>query len=151
MTSQKEKIIEREFGINPIEGRAEEPALAAYAQSATNEEVFLFKQYLPEIVSLKQMQEIWGFNPNTIRRERWLQTCINEGKPIKPGQRYNASGLGFRLRPVIISKKVHYYTKDVIEYVKSQQEHSPEERVLDDVLSKAKSIHIVNTGGDFNA
>ena len=83
MTSQKDRITDREFGVDATQVLAEVPALAAYAQSATNEEVFLFKQYLPEIVDLKQMQEIWGFNPNTIKRERWLQTCINEGKPIK--------------------------------------------------------------------
>ena len=109
------------------------------------------KESCNDLTKRKNYRQRVRYKSNTIKRERWLQTCINEGKPIKPGQRYNASGLGFRLRPVIISKKVHYYTKDVIEYVKSQQEHSPEERVLDEVLSKAKSIHVVNTGGDFNA
>jgi len=115
-------------------------ALAAY--TAEREDVFVFNQYLPQIVSLNDIQNIWGLNPNTIKRERWAQKIINEGRKPPANQRFDQEGLGFVLDPIILNKKLYYYTRDVIDFIKSKQEQSPKKR-----LTKANVIG----GGEYDA
>ena len=116
-------------------------ALAAY--TTESEDVFVFNQYLPELVDLNQIQKIWGFKASTIRRERWAQKIINEGRELPKNVRFNQEGLGFALSPVIVNKKIFYYTKDVINFIKSKQEPSPQQR-----LTKALNKTV---GGKFDA
>ena len=115
-------------------------ALAAY--TAEREDVFVFNQYLPQIVSLNDIENIWGLNPNTIKKERWAQKIVNEGRKLPDNVRFNQEGLGFVLDPITLNKKLYYYTRDVIDFIKSKQEPSPQKR-----LTKANVIG----GGDFDA
>ena len=83
-----------------------------------------------EIINLKELEEKFGFSGQTIKRERYLQKQIQSGKNIK-GQRYNANGLGFKLQPIQYTNngELHYYTKDVIQYIEDNQQLSPEENL----------------------
>lgn len=83
-----------------------------------------------EIINLKGLEEKFGFCGQTIKRERYLQKQIQSGKNIK-GQRYNANGLGFKLQPIQYSTngELRYYTKDVVQYIKDNQQSSPEENL----------------------
>ncbi len=102
-------------------------ALAAY--TAEREDVFVFNQYLPQIVSLNDIENIWGLNPNTIKKERWAQKIVNEGRKLPDNVRFNQEGLGFVLDPIILNKKLYYYTRDVINFIQSKQELSPKEEI----------------------
>ena len=115
-------------------------ALAAY--TAEREDVFVFNQYLPQIVSLNDIEKIWGLNPNTIKKERWAQKIVNEGRTLPTNARFDQEGLGFVLDPVILNRKLYYYTRDVINFIQSKQELSPKKK-----LTKANVIG----GGDFDA
>ena len=47
------------------------------------------KKYL----DLKQIEEEYGFNPNTIKRERYEQKAV-QSKKLKPDEVRNADGFG---------------------------------------------------------
>ena len=118
-------------------------ALAAYkVEQDDTAQICIFNQYLPQLVSLKDIEKIWGFKVSTIKRERWAQKIINEGRKLPDNVRFNQEGLGFALDPVIINKKIYYYTRDVINFIQSKQELSPKKK-----LTKANVLG----GGKFDA
>jgi len=84
----------------------------------------------PVTIDLEEMRDLFGFNPQTIKRERYLQKQIQSGKNIN-GQRYNPDGLGFKLQPIQYTKNgsLRYYTKDVVNYIADHQQPSPEENL----------------------
>lgn len=61
------------------------------------------KKYL----SLEDLREEYGFNPNTIKRERYEQKAVTE-KRLKPEDVRNASGFGYTTEAYQMYGKLMY-------------------------------------------
>ena len=64
------------------------------------------KKYL----SLEDLREEYGFNPNTIKRERYEQKAVTE-KRLKPEDVRNASGFGYTTEAYQMYGKLMYKKK----------------------------------------
>ena len=67
------------------------------------------KKYL----SLEDLREEYGFNPNTIKRERYEQKAVTE-KRLKPEDVRNASGFGYTTEAYQMYGKLMYKREDVV-------------------------------------
>ncbi len=99
-----------------------------------------------EMLTLKDLEEKYGFNPNTIMRERWEMKKVKQQKPkcengkyylkikAKDGSEYtqevNSSGFGFSVPATRYGRVIKYKRKLVEDWINNATEDlSPEERV----------------------
>ena len=99
-----------------------------------------------EMLTLKDLEEKYGFNPNTIMRERWEMKKVTQQKPkcengkyylkikAKDGSEYtqevNSSGFGFSVPATRYGRVIKYQRKLVEDWINNATEDlSPEERV----------------------
>ena len=99
-----------------------------------------------EMLTLKDLEEKYGFNPNTIMRERWEMKTVKQQKQecengkyylkikAKDGSEYtqevNSSGFGFSVPATRYGRVIKYQRKLVEDWINNATEDlSPEERV----------------------
>tara|TARA_Y100000114_G_scaffold146718_1_gene157736 strand:- start:171 stop:446 length:276 start_codon:yes stop_codon:yes gene_type:complete len=80
------------------------------------------KKYL----SLEDLREEYGFNPNTIKRERYEQKAVTE-KRLKPEDVRNASGFGYTTEAYQMYGKLMYKREDVENFINAHKLPSPQE------------------------
>ena len=80
------------------------------------------KKYL----SLEDLREEYGFNPNTIKRERYEQNAVTE-KRLKPEDVRNASGFGYTTEAYQMYGKLMYKREDVENFINAHKLPSPQE------------------------
>ena len=80
------------------------------------------KKYL----SLEDLREEYGFNPNTIKRERYEQKAVTE-KILKPEDVRNASGFGYTTEAYQMYGKLMYKREDVENFINAHKLPSPQE------------------------
>ena len=80
------------------------------------------KKYL----SLEDLREEYGFNPNTIKRERNEQKAVTE-KRLKPEDVRNASGFGYTTEAYQMYGKLMYKREDVENFINAHKLPSPQE------------------------
>ena len=80
------------------------------------------KKYL----SLEDLREEYGFNPNTIKRERYEQKAVTEMR-LKPEDVRNASGFGYTTEAYQMYGKLMYKREDVENFINAHKLPSPQE------------------------
>lgn len=99
----------------------------------TNEETMteLKKQIIPELLSLKDLQNFYNLSPATIKRERWEQKAVKQNK-IKPEEVRNLNGFGYNVDCVPMYRKLYYKKDDVEAFINSHIEKAPSKLLADD-------------------
>ena len=99
-----------------------------------------------QMLTLRDLKEEYGFNPNTIMRERWEMKKVKQRKPkcengiynlkhtAKDGTvsiiKVNSSGFGFSVPATRYGKTIRYQRALVEDWIDKQTEDlSPEERI----------------------
>ena len=99
-----------------------------------------------QMLTLKDLQEEFGFNPDTIKRERWEMKKVKQQKPKCENGKYllkiktksgttttipvNSSGFGFSVPATRVGKLIKYQRSLVEDWIHQHTEDlSPEERV----------------------
>ena len=85
------------------------------------------QNFIPELLSITDLERYYSFNTGTIIRERWEQKKIKQKKKIKVR---NLSGFGFTTPAVLNGRKVMYRKADVEKWITNNLEDlSPEEKI----------------------
>ena len=79
-----------------------------------------------KMLSLKDLEEEYGFNPNTIKRERYEQKAVQE-KRLEPDDVRNANGFGYTTEAYHMYGKLYYKRDDVENFIESHRLPSPQE------------------------
>ena len=83
---------------------------------------------VPEILSLKDVELYFNLSANTIKRERWEQKQVRQNK-LKLEEVKNLDGFGYTTEPIFMYGKLYYRKQDVLNFIESRTELSPEQRV----------------------
>ena len=82
------------------------------------------------MLSLKDLEEEYGLNPNTIKRERYEQKAVQE-KRLKEDDVRNASGFGYTTEAYQMYGKLFYKREDVENFISKHRQQSPKEILHD--------------------
>ena len=82
------------------------------------------KKYL----DLKQIEDEQGFNPNTIKRERYEQKLV-QSKKIKPDDVRNADGFGYTTEAYQYYGKLFYKRDDIENWIANHKLAAPKDAV----------------------
>ena len=82
------------------------------------------KKYL----DLKQIEEEYGFNPNTIKRERYEQKA-GQSKKLKPDEVRNADGFGYTTEANQYYGKLFYKRDDIENWIANHKLAAPKDAV----------------------
>tara|TARA_R110000824_G_scaffold92041_2_gene223527 strand:+ start:743 stop:1030 length:288 start_codon:yes stop_codon:yes gene_type:complete len=83
-----------------------------------------------KVLSLKQMEDEYGFSPGTIKRERWEQKRVKEHK-LKPNEKVSTGGFGFETPAIMQYGKLKYKRTDIEAWLDKHLETAPTQSLKD--------------------
>jgi hypothetical protein len=78
------------------------------------------------MLSLKDLEDEYGFNPNTIKRERYEQKAVKENR-LEPDEVRNAYGFGYTTTAYQMYGKLMYKRDDVESFIEAHKLPSPKQ------------------------